>query len=143
MPAASASSYFFESGVKPGAYTPSLQQQRADAIQAAARAEARRPLFRPPPPAPAPLVDSESLMDRRVAEELQFLRRMVILMGEKLSADPILLSRHADVLQNFDRVEQMLGHLASVVTARDKDEAVARIGMHDLRARLKRRPMQS
>jgi hypothetical protein len=141
MPAASASSYFFDGGNVPGAYTPSLQQQRADAIQAAARAEARRPLFRPPPPAPAPLAATESLTDRRVAEELEFLRRMVDLMGEKLSTDPILLSRHADVLQNFDRVEQMLGHLASVVAASDKDEAVSRIGMQDLRARLKRQPI--
>jgi hypothetical protein len=141
MPAASASSYFFEGGQKHGAYAPSLQQQRADAIQAAARAEVRRPLFRPPPPAPAALAATDLVIDRRVAEELEFLRRMVDLMGEKLATDPILLSRHADVLQNFDRVEQMLGHLASVVGASDKDEAVARIGMQDLRARLNRQPI--
>jgi hypothetical protein len=41
-------------------------------------------------------------------------------------------------MQSFDIIGQLLGHLAKVMGADDKLEAIDRIGMQELRSRLKR-----
>ncbi|MBV9884410.1 MAG: hypothetical protein JO276_15480 [Sphingomonadaceae bacterium] len=116
-------------------------QRAVDEIQAAIRAEgvaARPPLFKPAPPRPAPSSDP---LDHRVAEELEAIGRRLELLGGALAADPILLHRYGVQLQSIDLVRQMLGHLAQVVLAGEKDKAVAAITLTELKARLQRRPL--
>ena len=118
-------------------------QRRVDAIQAQVRreqAEQRLPLFRPPPPRPAP---STSPLDHRIAEELECIRRHLDLIGGTLASDPILVQRHAVPLQSIDRINQLLGHLAAIVGAEEKDVAVDLVTLQDLRARLQRRPIRA
>ena len=114
-------------------------QKRCDAIQADYRAKAERPSIRreaqPLPPALTPTDDALKL---RLAEELDYARRMLDSMGDEFSADPALLMRHAVPLQSIDIVGQILGHIANIVRSSDPDSAVERIGMCELKARLKR-----
>lgn len=75
----------------------------------------------------------------RLAEELQYARRILELTGDALSADPVTIARHAMTLQSLDIVGQMLSHIASVVCSSDPRASVEQIGMGDLKARLLRR----
>ena len=114
-------------------------QQRCDAIQADFRAKPQRPsIRREAPPIPAPLVPTDDALKLRLAEELDFARRMLDSMGDEFSADPALLMRHSVPLQSIDIVGQILGHIATVVRSSDPDGAVERIGMCELKARLTR-----
>ncbi len=116
-------------------------QARVEAIVASARAQApvaipARSLYREP--TCTPLRTSDSVLDNRLAEELAFARRTLEAMGETLCDDPILLSRHQVTLQSVDLLSQIIGHIASVIGASDREEAVARVGMVELRNRLNR-----
>ena len=117
----------------------SSEQRRVDAIVA----EAKRGLWRPQaqpsaPPAPAA---SPKLIDKRLSEELEYVQRLLEMMGDQLSSDPIILQRHARTMQGFDLMSQILGHIAKVVSSDDKSTAIDGIGMHELRARLKRQAL--
>lgn len=114
-------------------------QKRCDAIQADFRAKPQRPSIRreAPPITPA-LTPTDDALKLRLAEELDFARRMLESMGDEFSADPALLMRHSVPLQSIDIVGQILGHIAAVVRSSDPDGAVERIGMCELKSRLKR-----
>lgn len=122
------------------AATDTASQRRVDAIIAAAKAQTpvapARAIYRGTT-TPA-LAFSEDILDVRLAEELAFARRTLEAMGDALCDDPILLSRHQVTLQSIDLLAQILGHVATVVGSADRDEAVARIGMVELRNRLTR-----
>lgn len=115
-------------------------QHQADAAFAAARGTVRKPLFRPPPPKPEPLALSDDIVDTRLAEEIDYIRRMVNALGDKLAADPIVLQRHAQTMQSFDLIAQMLGHVATVTQTIDRKAAIERV-MPEMRARLGRRSL--
>ena len=116
------------------------EQARCDAIQAVFRGGgAPLSLFREPSPKPAPLELTDDLLKLRLAEELDYARRMLALMGDDLAADMGVVIRHSVALQSIDIVGQLLGHIASVVRSLDPDAAVDRIGMGDLKARLVRK----
>jgi hypothetical protein len=103
--------------------------------------EERKPLRRRgPAPSAAPAPPSEDALNIRLGEELDYVRRMLEVLGDQLSGDPILIRRHAVALQSLDIVEQILGHVGNVVRSGDPHAAVEGIGMADLRARLMRRP---
>ena len=85
------------------------------------------------------MIPTDDPLRLRLAEELEYARRMLDMVGTKLSADAHVVSRHMVTLQSFDVVGQLLGHLADVVRSSDPDGAVGRIGMSDLRGRLKRK----
>lgn len=109
--------------------------------EAPADAPAARPsIFKPAPP---PLPDSENMLDHRLAEEIDCIVRRLELVGGVLVDDPAVLARHGVTLQSIDLVNQLLRHLSRVVIAADKDAAVERIGMVDLKARLTRKPVRS
>ena len=99
----------------------------------------RRPLRRDPPPAPPPLIPTEDELRLRLAEELDYARRMLTVMGDDLAGNPALVMRHTASLQSIDIVGQILGHIATVVRTDDTMAAVDRIGMAELKARLTRR----
>ena len=128
---------------------PHLRQSRCDAIQAQYRAEAqersstarapeRRSIRRDPPPRPPALIPTEDPLQLRLAEELEYARRMLDQMGDTLAADPMVVGRHMTSLQTVDIVGQILGHVANVTRSSDPNGAVERIGMCELKARLTR-----
>lgn len=116
------------------------EQARCDAIQAAFRtADASLSRFRDPPPQPPPIAPTGDALNLRLAEELDYARRMLDQMGDELAADMGVVTRHSVALQAIDIVGQMLGHIANVVRSGDPDASVERIGMGDLKARLVRK----
>lgn len=116
-------------------------QQRCDAIQADYRAEsAPRPSIRlanPPALDPA-LIPTKDQLQLRLAEELDYARRLLDSMGDALSADVGVVMRHTVALQSIDFIGQLLGHIAAVTRSSVPNRAVDRIGMGDLKARLTR-----
>jgi len=119
-------------------------QAAVDAVQSEFRAEQqqppeRRPLRRDPPPLDPALVPTDDQLRVRLAEELDYARRMLDAMGDELSADIGVVMRHGVALQAIDIVGQMLGHIADVTRSSRPDRAVLRIGMSELKARLTRR----
>jgi hypothetical protein len=115
-------------------------QARCDVIQAEFRAEpkGRRSIRRDPPPLPQALVPTSDPLLLRLAEELDYTRRMLDVMGDELASDGLIVARHMTALQAVDIVGQILGHIASVIRSSDPPGAVERIGMSDLKARLTR-----
>ena len=99
----------------------------------------KRSIRRDPPALPAALVPTDDRLRLRLAEELDYARRLLDAMADELAGDATVIARHATTLQSFDIVGQMLGHLAAVVRSSDPEGAVERIGMAELKARLTRR----
>jgi hypothetical protein len=128
-----------------------LRQAQCDAVQAEFRAEQQaQPSIRPgpepkkslrrnPPPLAKALVPTDEVLKLRLAEELEYARRLIDVMGDTLSADANLVMRHMISLQSVDIVGQILGHIATVIRSSDPDGAVERIGMGELKARLQRK----
>ena len=132
-----ASQGLFTSRISGGTPVPTAQEM-ADRIQAEARAAMPRTLFRPPPPRPAPLTPTGDMVAARLAEELAYVRRILDGVGDVLASDGVVAMRYASTLQQFDVMGQMLGHLGNVLNAEDREEAIDRIGMGSLKARLQR-----
>ena len=117
-------------------------QRRVDALQAQARAAPAAPLIPPPPTSGGSRSEEERLNLRaRLADELAYVRRLLDAMGDELATEAIVVAHHSRTLQNIDLAGQILAHLSSVVSADDPVGAVERIGMEDLKARLKRKPL--
>lgn len=116
------------------------EQRRVDAIVAEAKRGIWKPQFQPAMPVP-PASMCPKLVDKRLSEELEYVQRLLEMMGDQLSGDPVILQRHARTVQGFDLMSQILGHIAKVVAAEDKGGAIDAIGMHELRARLKRQSL--
>ena len=128
---------------------PHLRQSRCDAIQAQYRAEARerssaaraperRSIRREAPPLDPALIPTGDPLQLRLAEELEYVRRMLDQLGDTLSAAPMVVGRHMTSLQTVDIVGQILGRVANVTRSSDPSGAVDRIGMCELKARLTR-----
>jgi len=111
-------------------------QARVDAIQSALRSGEQ--LSVEPPPAPTLPVSAHEL-DSRIAEEMDHARRLLEDVGDELSDDPVLLQRHADLLQRFDIACQIIGHLGAVVGAPDRMAAIEGVTMLELKSRLLRK----
>jgi hypothetical protein len=116
-------------------------QARCDSIQAGFRSGHATPVAINPdaPLAPPAIEQTEDVLSLRLADELDYARRLLAHMGDDLAADMGVVMRHSVALQSIDIVGQMLGHIANVVRAGDPDAAVELIGMGDLKARLTRR----
>lgn len=115
-------------------------QARCDSIQAEFRVEqqARPSIRREAPSLPKALVPTDNELKLRLAEELEYARRMIETMGDTLSADPNLVMRHMVTLQSVDIAAQTLGHIATIIRSSDPEGAVDLIGMSELKGRLKR-----
>ncbi len=77
-----------------------------------------------------------SPLDLRLAAELDAARNMLEEMGDELSGSLTVVSDHGVALQAVDIVGQMLGHIANVVRADNRRDAIERIGMGELKAKL-------
>ncbi|MEO5772924.1 MAG: hypothetical protein ABIQ32_02230 [Sphingomicrobium sp.] len=116
-------------------------QARCDSIVSEARAAPSPSIRRDPPPAPPPPPPTTEVLNLRLAEELEFARRMLDSMGDELSADAAVVMRHSVSLQSVDIIGQILGHIANVVRSSDPPATVDRIGMCELKARLTRKSL--
>ena len=114
------------------------QPDRAPVAKAEEPAK-RKTIRRDPPPMPGALIPTEDELRRRLAEELEYARRLLDIMGDALASDGAVVVRHGTSLQSVDIVGQMLGHIANVVRSSDPEGAVELIGMAELKARLQRR----
>jgi len=108
---------------------------RADSPEPRPRPSIRRDA----PPLPKAIGPTEDELRLRLAEELEYARRMLGVMGDELSADTLFVGRHLAELQTVDIVGQMLGHIAAVIRSSDPPAAVEQIGMGALKARLMRK----
>ncbi|GAA0295723.1 hypothetical protein GCM10009087_01840 [Sphingomonas oligophenolica] len=114
-------------------------QQRVDEIQAEVRRQAAsNSLPKPVPVRVPPLTKSPTLLNTRLAEELDYINRLLESVGDQLVADPVMLQRHAVALQSFDLIGQMIGHISNIISAANPNDAVARVGIEDMRNRLHR-----
>ena len=75
-------------------------------------------------------------LDQLLAAELDHARDLLVMMGDELAMNKVLVAEHGMALQAIDIVGQMLGHIANVVRAENQGEAIERIGMCDLKAKL-------
>ena len=123
------------------AMAASPAQARCDSILSEVRSQPRPSIRRAAPPAPAPIPPTDDVLSQRLAEELEFARRMLDTMGDELSADAAVVMRHSVALQSVDIIGQMLGHIANVVRSSDPTETVSRIGMCELKNRLTRKSL--
>ncbi|WP_205478540.1 hypothetical protein [Sphingomonas arenae] len=127
----------------PGSTAAARGQARVDAIQAAVRAGAARPSIRrsDPPPLDPALVQTDDPFALRVAEELEYVRRLVEQLGDTLASDGLVVTRYGMTLQSVDLASQILGHLATLIRSSAPELAARRIGMTELKARLLRGPL--
>ncbi|MEO7815276.1 MAG: hypothetical protein ABIR87_07505 [Sphingomicrobium sp.] len=120
-------------------------QARCDDIQAEFRARhdgdaaGRKSIRRDAPPLDPALIPTDDELRTRLAEELEYARRMLDTMGDALASDMRVVMRHGVALQTVDIVGQMLGHIAAVTRSSAPDRAVDRIGMCELKGRLQRK----
>ena len=77
-----------------------------------------------------------SQLDLLLAAELDHARDMLMRMGDELAMSQEIVAEHGTALQAVDIVGQMLGHIANVVRADDRNSAIARIGMCELKTKL-------
>ena len=77
-----------------------------------------------------------SPLDLLLAAELDHARDMLMMMGDELAMSQEIVAEHGTALQAVDIVGQMLGHIANVVRADDRNSAIARIGMCELKTKL-------
>ena len=113
----------------------SLGQLRVDSIQAAIRSGASLPEA-PSPPSSASAPAASGPVEPLIAEELAQLKKILDEIGEVLIEDSAILARHERTLQKLDIAAAVIESLADVMAADDRQSAIARIPMHDLRSRL-------
>jgi hypothetical protein len=77
-----------------------------------------------------------SQLDLLLAAELDHARDKLMMMGDELAMSQEIVAEHGTALQAVDIVGQMLGHIANVVRAEDRQGAIARIGMCELKTKL-------
>lgn len=121
------------SGVRQSFRPASSGQPRVDGIQAAIRSGTSLPVE--DAPASDDPIDPEGL-ERRIAEELAYVCRLLGAVGEELADDPIILQRRGRALQNFDAACQILAHLGAIVASGDRAAAVDAVTLEELRTRL-------
>lgn len=121
---------------KPLDCTGLRDQRRVDSIQTAVRSGtfSLREGAGESPSGPM----SRKQVDARLAEELAFVQRLLASLGDQLIGDAAVVQGHARGLQDLDLAGQILSHLAAIIMADDQAATIDRIGMEDLRSRLKR-----
>lgn len=75
-------------------------------------------------------------LDQLLAAELDHARDMLVMMGDELAMSPEIVAEYGMALQAVDIVGQMIGHIANVVRAQDRQEAIDKIGMCELKGKL-------
>lgn len=76
-------------------------------------------------------------LDVRIADELADIRRMLEVINDRLSGDPVIVEHHHQSLQNIDTAVQILNHLTTILSSKDRSRAIDKIGMDSLQRRLR------
>lgn len=126
-------------------WLPSTDQSHQDATDRRL-AKARERLGSPPPsPTPfgsaSPDLPCEEIA-RRIGEELALVARTLDSIGDDVSADAVILSRHGISLQRMEEAARVLVQLSAVLAAEDTTAAIGDIQMSALKRRLCRRSIQ-
>ena len=79
---------------------------------------------------------SRTPLEQQLAHELEEARLLLEKMGDELATDIEVVTAHGVALQSVDIVGQIMGHIANVVRASNRVDAVRDIGMHDLKMKL-------
>lgn len=116
-------------------------QARVDQVQAALRSGAPAVAQPPAPPSVSALRRRES--DSLIGQEIMLVKHMLDRISSELSEDIEVLMRHERALQNCDIASAILDLVAKVVAADDREAAIARVNMHEVKARLSGRPTLS
>src|SRR4051812_16182978 len=74
----------------------------------AADPDPRPSIRRNAPPLPPAAIPTDDQLRLRLAQELEYAQRMLAAMGDELSSDGLIVSRHLAELQTIDIVGQML-----------------------------------
>ncbi|MCY7271504.1 MAG: PilZ domain-containing protein [Sphingomonas bacterium] len=104
-------------------------------VEAVRSGEAAMLPVRPPPQSPEAF---RTALSKRLAEELAYVVRLLESLGDDLCAEPLLVMRHAEKLQNLDISAQILSHVGALLVAQQPEQAVDEVGMGSLRKRLQR-----
>lgn len=75
----------------------------------------------------------------RLADELAFTGRRLALLGEGLADEPIVVARHATLLQEFDAITQVLTNIGDIMLSEKPDQRINELGNEELKRRLQRR----
>ncbi|WP_294171950.1 hypothetical protein [uncultured Sphingomonas sp.] len=115
----------------------SPEQFRREAV---AQVAPGRPIRRIEVPVTDPaLAQTDHLLSRHMAEELEFAWRQLNSLANGIARDGIMAARHGTAVPTLDAVGQLLGQLAVVLRSAKPDNAVDRIPSTELRARLQRK----
>ena len=117
-------------GGRPG--VPLAGQARVDAIQAAARSGMPGSDIKQEQGSAG--LDQD--LEERMAQEILFVQRLVDGIASDLICDPAIVHRYPQALQGFEIADKILGHLARILSASDREAAVKAVGMEELLARL-------
>jgi hypothetical protein len=85
---------------------------------------------------------SDCQVDVRLAEELETIRRYVEMASRILATDATVCHRHPAMARDLQNAQKVLGQLAAIVAAADKDAAIERIALPELKARMLRKPIR-
>ena len=116
----------------PTSYAPSPADAGAPQARAARAAPA-------PDEGAAPVVKDPARTDGRVGEEMAYVGRLLKDAGDTLRADRVVAHHHKQALHGVDLAAEILGHLAAIMAAPDRDAAILAIDMEALRGRLLRK----
>ncbi len=84
------------------------------------------------------LAQTDDLLRRRIAEELDFAWRQLNSLCNAIARDGIMAARHGSALPTLDGVGKVLGQLAAVLRSSSPDLAIDRMPGTELRDRLQR-----
>ena len=83
------------------------------------------------------LAETDNLLGRRMAEELDFAWRQLSSLANRIARDGIMAARHGTAVPTLDAVGQVLGQMAAVLRSSTPELAVDRVPDVELRARLR------
>lgn len=75
---------------------------------------------------------------KRCAEEMRYVARLVEDLGEAFMKEPIILSRHARKVQDFDLIKQIITQLSNLIDSDDICDTAIHIPLSSLRNRILR-----
>jgi hypothetical protein len=117
----------------------SPEQFRREAVAQVAQVAPPRPIRRVEVPMTDPaLAQTDNLLSRRMAEELDFAWRQLNSLANGIARDGIMAARHGSAVPTLDEVGQTLGQLAVVLRSATPAMAADRVLSPELRARLQR-----
>lgn len=106
---------------------------------AAAEQLGKSPVRRTAPSLPTP---SSKLIDIRLSEEIDLVRRYIEMATNTFSQDDLLRHRHPRLSEDLRVAADLLREVSAVVMAADKESAAEQVVSKEIKARLTRKPIK-